>query len=326
MQKYRLSEESRPFTCQHNGEKCSLLLRQIIAVRDFADVTAGTPGGWVEDENALSQDGRCWIYDQNTMVFAGAMIRHDARLTGPCEVSHAALIEGRAWIDACRIGEGAIIRDNVTVKNSRVQGECLLSGDAQILAHSYIIGMRGLTEEETQRLHIYDRACVIDSRVVHQAQIYGDAVVQMAFIEHRAEVFGFARLEGNALNNVWVCDCAKVYDHARLLAGNEEDAIPTLRYSAQVGEYATVEGNCVLRHHVRVGGHAYLCGGPLLLDDNVLIEGRVQIYGDVLIEHHIALRDNVIIDARGSEGIHLRGPKVVDDQQCITRTPLVGLL
>lgn len=67
-------------------------------------------------------------------------------------------------------------------------------------------------------------------------------------------------------------------------------------------------------------------GGPLLLDDDVLIEGRVQIYGNVLIEHQIVLRDNAIIDARNGEGIHLHGPKVVDDQQCITRTPLAGLL
>jgi len=326
MPKYRLSDASRPFTRQRNGEKYSLHLRQIIATHDFADVQAGTPGGWIDDERALCQEGRCWIYDRNSIVFGGAIIRGDARLTGPCEISNGAIIEGAAWIEESRIGEGAQIGDNVTVKNSDVRGECRLSGDAQVLEHSQIVGMRGLTQDDTQRLQIYDRAVVIDSRVVHQAQIYGDAVVRMAFIEHRAEVSGFARLEGNALNNVWVCDCAKVYGHARLLAGEEEDAIPTLRYSAEVAGYATVEGNCVLRHHVRVGGHAYLCGGPLLLDNNVLIEGRARVYGDVLIEHHITLRDEAVIDARNGESIHLCGPRVLEDRQRITRTPLPGLL
>jgi hypothetical protein len=57
MNKYRLSEDPRPFTYQHNGEKCSLMLRQIIAVTDFADVTAGTQGGWIDDESALSHEG-----------------------------------------------------------------------------------------------------------------------------------------------------------------------------------------------------------------------------------------------------------------------------
>ncbi|STM58323.1 putative transferase [Escherichia coli] len=83
--------------------------------------------------------------------------------------------------------------------------------------------------------------------LVHQAQIYGDAVVRYAFIEHRAEVFDFASIEGNEENNVWLCDCAKVYGHAQVKAGIEEDAIPTIHYSSQVAEYAIVKGNCVLK-------------------------------------------------------------------------------
>lgn len=215
MQKYRLCDSARPFHYQQNGEKCNLMLRQIVAVRDFADVTAGTPGGWVDEESTLAQDGDCWIYDHNSMVFAGAQIRGDARLTGPCEVSHHAIIEGRAWVDESHISHGASIGDNVTIKSSKVYGECRLSGEAQVLDRCEIIGMRGLTDIASQRLQIYDRAMVINARVVHLAQIYGDAFVNMAFIEHRAEVFDFARLEGNAVNNVWVCDCAKVYGHAR---------------------------------------------------------------------------------------------------------------
>lgn len=326
MQKYRLSETPRPFYVQDNGEKHSLLLWQIIAVRDFADVLAGTPGGWVEDEQALDQQGECWIYDHNSMVFAGARIRGNARLTGPCEISHDALIDGEAQIDSSRISHGAWISDGVTVSQSTVRGECRLSGSAKVLEHSDIIGLRGLTTDDGPCLFIGDRATVINSRVVHQAQIYGDAWVSMAFIEHRAEIYGFARLEGNEHNNVWVCDCARVYDHAQLLAGQEVDAIPTLRYSSQVAEHAIVEGNCVLRHRVRVGGRAHLRGGPLLLDNDVLIDGQVQIRGDVLIEHHIELRDEAVIDALEGESIHLRGPKVIDGQKHIRRTPLAGLL
>ncbi|OKU48620.1 hypothetical protein ACN79_02635 [Escherichia coli] len=38
-----------------------------------------------------------------------------------------------------------------------------------------------------------------------------------------------------------ICDCAKVYGHAQVKAGIEEDAIPTIHYSSQVAEYAIVE-------------------------------------------------------------------------------------
>lgn len=57
MTKYRLSEEPRAFTYQVDGEKKSVLLRQVIAVTDFNDVKAGTSGGWVDAGNVLSQQG-----------------------------------------------------------------------------------------------------------------------------------------------------------------------------------------------------------------------------------------------------------------------------
>ncbi|MBN0423641.1 hypothetical protein JTM55_36875, partial [Pseudomonas aeruginosa] len=83
--------------------KQSVTLRQIVALIDFADVKAGSEGGWVDEECALSQQGECWIYDVNSVVFAGARMRDDARLTGFCVVSHEATIGGRACIHTSQI-------------------------------------------------------------------------------------------------------------------------------------------------------------------------------------------------------------------------------
>lgn len=49
MNKYRLSDESRTFSYQIGGEKKTVALRQIIALRDFNDVKAGSHGGWVDE-------------------------------------------------------------------------------------------------------------------------------------------------------------------------------------------------------------------------------------------------------------------------------------
>jgi hypothetical protein len=125
---------------------------------------------------------------------------------------------------------------------------------------------------------------------------------------------------------VWVCDCAKVYGNARLRAGLEEDAIPTLRYSSQVAENALIEGNCVIKHHVLIGGEAWLRGGPILIDDKVVIQGRARISGEVLIEHHIDITDDATIEAFDGDAIHLRGAKVINGVQRITRTPILGAL
>lgn len=326
MKKYRLSEQTRTHHFSEQGEKQRVVLRQVIALRDFADVAAGSAGGWVEDDNALSQFGDCWIYDENSVVYAGACVEGNARLTQPCDISHHAHISGDAWIDHSTVRHYARISDNVTVQLSDVSGLCLLSGHARILHHSQVIAAQGLTPDNDRVLQIYGNATVSRSRVVHQAQIYGNAIVNHAFIEHRAEVFEDALLEGNDENAVWVCDCAKVYGHARLAAGPGEDAIPTLRYSSQVAEHAVIEGNCVLKHHVHVGGHAWLQGGPILLDDNVLIYGHARISGDVVIEHHVEIDGNAAVEALGDEAIHIRGRAVIRGEQRITRTPLFGSL
>lgn len=274
MRKYRLSEQTRQYCYEEEHGKQSVTLRQIVALIDFADVKAGSEGGWVDEECALSQQGECWIYDVNSVVFAGARIRDDARL----------------------------------------------------LPHCQVIAARGLTADRDKVLQIYQRATVSASRILHQAQIYGDAFVEHAFVEHRAEVFDQARLEGNEENDVWVCDNARVYGHARLIAGRGEDAIPTVRYSSQVAENAVIEGNCLLKHRAMVGGEAQLRGGPILLDDDVLIQGRTVITGDVIVEHQVSINDEVQIAAQEGEAIHLRGPKTLDGQQHITRTPLLGAL
>lgn len=324
MHKYRLSDAQRAFSYQENGVKKNILLRQIIALRDFSDVKAGERGGWIDDISALSQDGNCWIYDENSLAFSGTAISGNVRITQPCLIHDNVRITNNVWIDQAELSHGVKISDNVTVQNAIVRGHCHLFGDARILHHSEIVAARGLTVENDQFLQIYDRATVSNSRIVHQAQIYGDAIINYAFIEHRAEVFDFALIEGNSENNVWVCDCAKVYGRARVIAGLEEDAIPTLRYSSQVAEQATVEGNCVLKHHVLVGGNAVLRGGPILLDDHILIEGEVRILGEVLVENHVDIRGQTTVEATPDAAIHLRGPKVLDGEMYITRTPLVG--
>lgn len=323
MRKYRLSEQTRQYCYEEEHGKQSVTLRQIVALIDFADVKAGSEGGWVDEECALSQQGECWIYDVNSVVFAGARIRDDARLTGFCVVSHEATIGGRACIHASQISHHAQISDNVTVMQSQVRGYCRLADEARLLPHCQVIAARGLTADRDKVLQIYQRATVSASRILHQAQIYGDAFVEHAFVEHRAEVFDQARLEGNEENDVWVCDNARVYGHARLIAGRGEDAIPTVRYSSQVAENAVIEGNCLLKHRAMVGGEAQLRGGPILLDD-VLIQGRTVIIGDVIVEHQVSINDEVQIAAQEGEAIHLRGPKTLDGQQHITRTPLLG--
>ena len=63
-----------------------------------------------------------------------------------------------------------------------------------------------------------------------------------------------------------------------------------------------------------------------MIDDRVVIQGRARISGDVLIEHRINISGDAVIEALSGENIHLRGEKVINGNQRITRTPLLGAL
>lgn len=77
-----------------------------------------------------------------------------------------------------------------------------------------------------------------------------------------------------------------------------------------------------LKHHVLVGGHAEIRGGPILLDDRVLIEGQACIQGEILIERQVEISGRATVIAFDGNTIHLRGPKVINGEDRITRTPL----
>ncbi|EOL8968367.1 YdcK family protein [Cronobacter dublinensis] len=325
MNKYQLSEATRVYRYTRNGEPCSVRLRQLIALRDFAGVRAGTPGGWVESTENLSQQGECWVYDHNSVVFAGAKIRGNARISQPCVIHHDAVIGDDAWIDGAQISDGAHVSGRAMVQCSVVRGDCHLFGESRVLHNSLIVGAKGLTADGDSALRIYGHATVSASRVVHQAQIYGHALVTHAFIEHRAEVFENAILEGNDENDVWVCDCAKIYGNARLVAGLAENASPTVRYSSQVAGNAVIEGECLLGHHVRVDENARITGGPVRLDNHVTVAGRARISGEVMIEDRVTILDEVTIVAPPGDIIRLNGFKTLTGDAQILRSPLPGL-
>jgi hypothetical protein len=44
----------------------------------------------------------------------------------------------------------------------------------------------------------------------------------------------------------------------------------------------------------------------------------------VVIEHRVEITDNARIEALNGDAIHLRGRKVINGAQQITRTPLLG--
>ena len=63
MKKYELTDETI--------EVYGTALHRIKALKDFGNVKKGEPGGYVESEHNLSQEGDCWVFG-NAEVFGNA--------------------------------------------------------------------------------------------------------------------------------------------------------------------------------------------------------------------------------------------------------------
>ena len=85
--KYKLTEETTGIYGR--------ILHRIEALKDFGNVKKGDKGGFVENEENLSQYRNCWIYG-NAKVCENALVRDDAEVYDNAEVCGNVLISDNA--------------------------------------------------------------------------------------------------------------------------------------------------------------------------------------------------------------------------------------
>ena len=107
--KYRLTEETKVI----NGHT----LHRIEALKDFGGVKKGELGGWIEKEDNLSQNGKCWICDK-AKVYGNAKVFDDAWVYGEAEVHDNAEICDYAHV----YGNAEVYGDSKVYGNADVKG------------------------------------------------------------------------------------------------------------------------------------------------------------------------------------------------------------
>ena len=78
MKKYELTTETKLW--------CGNMLHRIRALISFGDVDAGDLGGWIANEDNLSQEGLSWV-SGDARVYSNARVYGDARVYGNAWVS-----------------------------------------------------------------------------------------------------------------------------------------------------------------------------------------------------------------------------------------------
>ena len=158
--KYKLTEE----TINVDGRT----LYRIEALKDFGNVKKGDKGCFIENENNLTQYGKCWVYD-NAEVSGYAIVHNNATVRGNAKVSGNAIIH----------------------EDAKVYGDAKVSGNAMVFDNA----------------EIYDNAEVYSGTMVYEnAKIYGNAKVSGiaavfgdAEVCGKAEVCDHAEIRGNAI-------------------------------------------------------------------------------------------------------------------------------
>lgn len=85
--KYKFTDETK--------EVYGTTLHRIVALKDFAGVENGDKGGWIENENNLSQYGNAWVYG-DARVYGNAQVYDNARVFGRAEVFGIAMVYDNA--------------------------------------------------------------------------------------------------------------------------------------------------------------------------------------------------------------------------------------
>lgn len=158
--KYILIDEG-----EHSLYNPNKKLYRLKAIRDFGDVKKGDFGGLIEEEENLSHDGNCWIYDDSkvydkakvygnakvsnssivyghTEIYGNAEVTRMSRVCDAAKIYDNATISGFCDICGCaEVYENAEIRDlSIIRRNVKIHGNAKISGDLKDFVNSYIAG------------------------------------------------------------------------------------------------------------------------------------------------------------------------------------------
>ena len=205
MNKYKLTEET--ITAPGGAVLHRIQAVVDLKIADGTTVPAGARGGWIENEENLSQTGEAWVYD-DARVYGKACVSGNARIYGGAEVYDDARVYGNARVDGgARVyGAAEVYGDSSVYGNADVYGNARVCGSAQVDGNATVCDNAEVRDDAC----IYENALVCGHAVVHEnalvhwnAIVYGNAVVS-----GHAKVCGDAMVYGRAV----VCGDARVND------------------------------------------------------------------------------------------------------------------
>ncbi len=148
-------------------------------------------GGWIEEDENLSQQGDAFVYD-DAVIFGNAQVFGNAKILGNAQIYENAVVFGNAEISGnAQIKGNAQISKNAQVFNyAQVFGNALIYGNAWIFEHALIYGFS----------EIYENAQIFGhAEICGHAKICGDVPINRN-IKISKDIFIQYRINCNQLN------------------------------------------------------------------------------------------------------------------------------
>ena len=167
-----LKYELTNITMDFEGEK----LYRIKALKDFKDVKKGDLGGWVSNEDNLSQYGDCWIYDEAKCTGNSRMYRNSA-MYGYSEMHDNSVMYG----DSKMYGYSEMHGDSAMHGNSSMYDNSAMYDDSEMYDNTK---MHDNTEmHDNSRMCCYsimhdDSAMYNDSEMHDNSRMYNDSILK----------------------------------------------------------------------------------------------------------------------------------------------------
>ena len=174
----------------------------------YTEVKKGQLGGYVEGYRNLSQEGKCWIFD-DSRVYGNAVVRDSAVVIDDSEIYGNAIVKGCSEVsNRSQVYGNAIIRDNAKVYNrSKVFGNAVISNSAgvedcaEVYGNVTVKGIAGVANFAMMsgNAEIFGAAIVKDRAMIvwmNNIKIHGGAVVVGP-----TELFDDPKICGNAILN-----------------------------------------------------------------------------------------------------------------------------
>ncbi len=155
-------------------------LEDIENENDFQlDVKKGDLGGWVSGYHNLSQQGKCWIYD-NSIVTDNARVEDDAIVYGNSTMTENSSAYNRSEVCNSRLRNGCMILGDGWIEDCELHDNVKIMKNSRLI-HSFLFG----NTQIKKRGHVIQDCWIYNSYIISKGKII-DATITNSIIKENA--------------------------------------------------------------------------------------------------------------------------------------------